>query len=196
MIQQVVSLLVGAIVGGYLTHLFQKKNWLYQRKIETFARLIEVVYQQREKVASYAFSKGIALKDKHDRISRDFLPVNTQYYLTSFMLSDEGRAEVRDILAGFENRLLDTEKHFAAESNERLGFESEVRRLHQFLELEISASWFKRAIWYSELRKQRKQFKTWYQTEFPKVLENITSDLRAQLGSDKPKTKHLGQKSS
>jgi len=187
MIQQVLLLLAGAIVGGYFTHIFQKKNWLYQKKIETFARLIEVIYQQREKAVSYAFLTDLSPKDKHDRISRDFLPVMTQYYLASFMLSDEGREQVRNTIAGFENRLLDFEKHFAAESNERLGFESEVRRLHQFLELEITSSWFKRAIWYAALRKQQNQFQTWYQNEFPKVLENITADLRVKLGRNQPK---------
>ena len=55
MVNQILLILAGALLGAYFSQLFQKKQWLYQRKIELFGKLLEVIHQQREKMASYAF---------------------------------------------------------------------------------------------------------------------------------------------
>jgi len=187
MSDQILILLAGALFGSYFTHIFQKKSWLYQTRIESFAKLMEIIHVQREKAATYAFSKTISEKEKADQIEHDFLPVWTQYYLTSFMLSDEGNTEVKDILSGFEGRLRDLEHHFASQSNEFLGFHHEVKRLHSCLQMEATASSFARAVWYAQLRKHRQNFSVWLKNELPKLGENLVSDILANIRASQPR---------
>lgn len=185
MSEEIVLLIVGALIGSYFAHVFQKKSWLYQRKIESFAKLMEVIHQQREKAATYAFSKNLSDAEKTSRITQDLLPAWTQYYLTSFILSDQGNTEVKDILAGFESRLRNFDHHFAPESNEYLGFHHEIERLHSCLQMEIAASSFGRAIWYSRLQRSRQKFEVWAKTEWPKLSKKLIEDIFANARGSK-----------
>jgi hypothetical protein len=188
MSDQILLLVVGALIGSYFGHVFQKKSWLYQKRIESFSRLIEVLHQQREKAAAYAFSDKLSQQEKSALIEQDFLPVWTQYYLTSFMLSEKGNAEVRNILAGFESRLRNFPEHFAPQSNEYLGFHHEVKRLHSFLQLEIGATAFAKLVWYTRLQRDRQKFEIWAKTEWPKQSEKLINDIFANArGSQQAK---------
>jgi hypothetical protein len=175
LLESILLLTLGAFAGSYFTGRSQRRNWVYQKKIEAFSRLIEIVQIQRNKAIAYAHLSKLTAEERIQRVTEDFTPIWSQFYLVSFLLSNGGESEVRQIIYGFQSRL----DHTAAitfgspESVERSGFQGDLNVLHEILQVELLSSMVRREYIFAKRKQNIQKLKQHVDAMTKRMDENL-----------------------
>jgi len=148
---------IGGLIASYATSRFQRNNWLFQRKLEVYARLIETLETSKDKIFAYYYDETLSQKELSDRVSKDFLPVKIQERITRFFATEDTIEEMSNILAGFEMAFSGWKPNFEKYMMSTYFF-SELKRLQEILELDSKyKSRFARWRYFRRIKKRFKE---------------------------------------
>jgi hypothetical protein len=154
---------IGGLVASYAAARFQRNNWLFQKKLEGFAKLIETLEGSREKILAYYYEE-LGKKELIERVDRDFLPVSIQQRIASFFANDETAEEMANKLADIHMAFSGSKPNFEKWMMSTYIF-SVIRELQEILEDDA-----KRAGWYARW-KHRRRTKKRFREEHKRFLE-------------------------
>jgi hypothetical protein len=126
---------IGGLVAAYAASRFQRNNWLFQRKLEVYAKLIETLETSRDKIFAYYYDECLSQKELSDRVRKDFLPVKIQERIARFFASEDTIEEMSKILVGFEMAFSGSTPNFEKYMMSMYFF-TELKRLQEILELD------------------------------------------------------------